>query len=215
MASVTQTPAHYHLPHAKPVIANGVKKPSPQNFKKITLAKIQYRREHHFCYKCGEKFGLGHHCKQKEIHLVVATEDDSEELVEGEVIGYQGAQSSRGVERAIHALTGKMTYNTIKLQGLFMGTQLSILVDGGSAHSFVKNSVAQLFPGLVQTINPFKVRVANGEYLTCNKKIPGMSWEMQGKQFTYDMFVINLEPYDMIIGVDWMATHSPITFDFR
>ena len=31
MASVTQTPAHYHLPHAKPVIANVVKKPTPQN----------------------------------------------------------------------------------------------------------------------------------------------------------------------------------------
>ena len=65
------------------------------------------------------------------------------------MIEYKGAQSAKGVEMEIHALTGKMTYNTIKLQGRFKGTPLSILVDGGSTHSFVKDSVAQLHPELV------------------------------------------------------------------
>ncbi|XP_027060831.1 uncharacterized protein [Coffea arabica] len=210
----TQAAAQQTMAPTKPVIANAVKK-TPQHFKKITPEELQYRREHHLCYKCGEKFGPGHQCKQKEIHLMVAVEDRPEDLEEGEVIEYQGAQSARGVEMAIHALTGKMTYNTIKLQGLFKGTPLSILVDGGSTHSFVKNTVAQLFPEMVQTIKPFKVKVANGEYLTCSRMIPNMNWEMQGKPFTHDMFIINIEPYDMIIGVDWMAAHNPITFDFK
>nr|XP_027067680.1 uncharacterized protein LOC113693323 [Coffea arabica] len=42
-----------------------------------------------------------------------------------------------------------------------------------------------------------------------------MTWEMQGRTFSHNMFVLNLEPYDMIVGVDWMAAHSPITFDFK
>ena len=29
------------------------------------------------------------------------------------------------------------------------------------------------------------------------------------------MFVLNLEPYNMVIRMDWMAAHGPITFDFR
>ncbi|XP_027170509.1 uncharacterized protein LOC113770289 [Coffea eugenioides] len=213
--NTTQTAAQYTMPYTKPVIANAVKKQTPYNFRQITPAELQYRREHRLCYKCEEKFGPGYQCKQKKIHLIVAIEDSPDDLVEGEMIEYQGAQSAKGIEMEIHALTGKMTYNTIKLQGRFKGTPLSILVDGGSTHSFVKGSVAQLHPELVQSIKPFRVRVANGEYLTCNRMIPNMSWEMQGKQFTHDMFVINLEPYDVIIGVDWMAAHSPITFDFK
>ena len=213
--NTTQTAAQYTAPHTKPVIANAVKKQNPQSFRKITPAELQYRREHHLCFRCGEKFGPGHQCKQKEIHLLVAIDDSPDDLVEGEMIEYKGAQSTKGIEMEIHALTGKMTYNTIKLQGSFKRTPLSILVDGGSTHSFVKNSVARLYPELVQSIKPFRVRVANGEYVTCDKMIPNMSWTMQGKQFTHDMFVINLEPYDVIIGVDWMAAHSPITFDFK
>lgn len=45
--------------------------------------------------------------------------------------------------------------------------------------------------------------------------IYGMSWTMQGLTFTHDLYVLELEPYDMVIGVDWMAAHSPITFEFN
>lgn len=45
--------------------------------------------------------------------------------------------------------------------------------------------------------------------------VPQMKWEMQGYEFAHDVFVLPLEPYDLIIGVDWMKGYSPMTFDFK
>ena len=42
-----------------------------------------------------------------------------------------------------------------------------------------------------------------------------MQWDMQGHRFTHDVFVLDLEPYDLILGVDWMKSYSSITFDFK
>ena len=71
-----------------------------------------------------------------------------------------------------------MLHNTIKLKGQYQGTEMSILVDGGSTHSFVTNAMAQIYPESVQQVKPFRVRVANGQYLWCRKMIPKMTWEM-------------------------------------
>nr|XP_027090423.1 uncharacterized protein LOC113711457 [Coffea arabica] len=203
---------------SKSVIETASKRPNVQSFKKISPAEIQYRRDYHLCFKCGEKYGSGHQCKQKEMHLLLAMEEEDVVAAspgDEEIIEYHGHQGKRDVEFAIHALTGKMLHNTIKLKGQYQGTEMSISVDGGSTHSFVTNAVAQICPASVQQIKPFRVWVANGQYLWCRKMIPKMTWEMQGRTFSHNMFVLNLEPYDMIVGVDWMAAHSPITFDFK
>ena len=42
-----------------------------------------------------------------------------------------------------------------------------------------------------------------------------MKWEMQGHNFTQNVYVLDLEPYDLILGVDWMKHYSPMTFDFK
>lgn len=38
---------------------------------------------------------------------------------------------------------------------------------------------------------------------------------MQRHYFTHNVYVLNLDLYDLIIGVDWMKAYRPITFDFR
>lgn len=38
---------------------------------------------------------------------------------------------------------------------------------------------------------------------------------MQGHKFVHGVHVLDLEPYDLILGVDWMKSYSPMTFDFR
>ena len=107
--------------NTKPTINNAVKKPVLQTFKKIIPTEIQDRKCHHLCFKCDEKFGLGHKSKQKEIHLLLTIDDDSEVAKsneEDENIEYQGAQQKKDMEFAIHALFGKILHNTIKLKEL-------------------------------------------------------------------------------------------------
>lgn len=60
----------------------------------------------------------------------------------------------------------------------------------------------------------FNVTVANGEKIPCNKVVEYGQWLMEGRKFSADLNVIPLGGYDIILGVKWMKTVSPVTFDF-
>lgn len=60
----------------------------------------------------------------------------------------------------------------------------------------------------------FNVTVANREKIPCNKVVESGQWLMGGRKFSADLNVIPLGGYDIILGVKWMKTVSPVTFDF-
>jgi hypothetical protein len=35
-------------------------------------------------------------------------------------------------------------------------------------------------------------------------------WSIQGCQFVTTLNVLDLQPYDMVIGMDWLSLHSPM-----
>ncbi|XP_027093589.2 uncharacterized protein [Coffea arabica] len=199
---------------------NNIKETKKRNdsqpvFKKISPSEFQYRKDHHLCFRCGEKFSPGHACKNKELHMLLVDEEESDKEEEEEVIEYRGTKADQAVVLALHSVSGELSSSTIKMQGIYGEHQLSILVDGGSTNCFIRPAVAQLYPEKVRKLKPFKVKIADGKVLRCDQWIPQMKWEIQGHQFEHDVYVLNLEPYDMIIGVDWMKKFSPLTFDFK
>ncbi|XP_027157202.1 uncharacterized protein LOC113758631 [Coffea eugenioides] len=177
-------------------------KTTPQGSRRITPTEFQYRKDHNLCYKCGEKFSPGHVCRNKGIHLLLADEGEAqvEEVAdeEDEVIEYQGNKYGRDITLSLHSVSGQLSSSTIKMLGYYGDQEVSILLDGA-----VKNH------------KPFKVRIADGKELVCEQWIPGMKWMMQGHHFTHNVYVLDLEPYDLILGVDWMKCYSPMTFDFQ
>lgn len=46
--------------------------------RRITPQEIQYRRNNHLCYKCGEKFSPRHQCKFRNLHFMLAEEEEED-----------------------------------------------------------------------------------------------------------------------------------------
>lgn len=44
--------------------------------KKISPQEIQFRRNNGLCFKCGERFGVGQQCKNKQLNLMVVDEEE-------------------------------------------------------------------------------------------------------------------------------------------
>ena len=59
------------------------------------------------------------------------------------------------------------------------------------------------------------VTVANGEKLGSRQLQQEIVWEMQGHKFHHQFNTLKLGSCDLIRGVDWLAKHSPIEFDFQ
>jgi hypothetical protein len=60
-----------------------------------------------------------------------------------------------------------------------------------------------------------KVKLANGQHLTTNKMVAQLQCYYQGQSFSTDMIVLDTQPYDAILGYDWLSTHSPMKCDWQ
>lgn len=85
-------------------------------------------------------------------------------------------------------------------------------MDSGSTHSFLDTTTAAMTEG-VQNCAVMKVKVANGGIMSCCSYLPKCQWSIQGVQFEHDLKILPLSCYDGILGLGWLAKHSPMTLD--
>jgi hypothetical protein len=57
--------------------------------------------------------------------------------------------------------------------------------------------------------------VANGHKLHCVFEFESANWSIQGASFVYDLRVLPLPYYDMIIGMNWLEVYIPMRIDWR
>jgi hypothetical protein len=103
---------------------------------------------------------------------------------------------------------------TLKFQGVLLNHSVLILLDSGSSHTFVSNHLRdKLQPTHVVPIS-VSVRVANGEVLLCEEKWLQVPWQIQGCTFLSDILFLPLRGCDMVVGMDWLQTFSPMRVDW-
>ncbi|WVZ93867.1 hypothetical protein U9M48_039820 [Paspalum notatum var. saurae] len=114
---------------------------------------------------------------------------------------------------SVHAAQGVVGKKTIVLNG-FLGQQKVMLADSGSSHSFVSEHLAVHITGWKELSKAIRVRVADGAELLCTHELAHKSWLVQGQQFTSSFKILPLKCYDIILGIDWLESHSPVEIDW-
>jgi hypothetical protein len=85
-----------------------------------------------------------------------------------------------------------------------------MLVDSRSSSSFVSQSVLDKLNLDTETVSPVRVKVANGEFLLSNRRVPNLEWWAGGHLYSSNVRVLDLEAYDAILGYDWLRGHNPM-----
>jgi hypothetical protein len=60
-----------------------------------------------------------------------------------------------------------------------------------------------------------KVKLTNEEWITTNQMVPKLQWYYQGQTLSTDMVLLDMHPYDAILGFDWLQKHSPMQCDWE
>ena len=119
------------------------------------------------------------------------------------------------MEVSVHAIEGFHTNKTITLTGRRGHQNFSILIDGGSTHSFLyEHTATKLRCELVQT-RPMKVQVANGNHLVSQYECRDFSWKIDDKEFKTAVRTLPMGGYDLVLGVDWIGSFGLVTFDYK
>ena len=116
---------------------------------------------------------------------------------------------------SLNALSSQDNTSCINLKARVQDKVLLILVDSGSTHSFISSKFVEM--AQLQTVPtvPRTVKLANGEWLVIDRLVPQLHCYCQGQSFAIDMVVLEMQPYDAILGCDWLQAHSPMECDRR
>lgn len=111
---------------------------------------------------------------------------------------------------SLSAVTGTLAPRTVRFSGCVQGHSLTILLDSGSSSSFLSELVATRLQNIAVQANPCTVRIAGGGTLPSSATLLSVPWSIGQYTFTSDLCVLPLAAFDMIIGMDWLESFSPM-----
>ncbi|KAH0773531.1 hypothetical protein KY290_010668 [Solanum tuberosum] len=179
-----------------------------------TGSVFKYRQEFakraaRLCYRCGDKFTPSHRCKpgsfaqlelmQEENHVQGVDDNHNEDITPTDL-----------GKISFHAILGKESTSTLKLQGTFCGHKVLMLVDSDSTHNFVAEEIVTKLGLAVQYIPTFGVQIGNGEIIKCNKVCHDLSLEVSNLVINHDLFHFLFGGADMVLGIQWLASLNTI-----
>ncbi|KAL9274097.1 hypothetical protein AKJ16_DCAP27700, partial [Drosera capensis] len=117
----------------------------PQPAKTTTFVNYADLKAKGLCFKCKEKYTIGHKCKDKLQLIEADSENKEEDELEQEMnIDMDEPEAEEaGMEVSMQALSNNSLQNTLKIKGTAGNHSLIILIDSGSTASFIDSSIAQ------------------------------------------------------------------------
>lgn len=108
-----------------------------------------------------------------------------------------------------NARMGSSGHQTIRFHGTIHGKLIVTLVDSRSSASFLATVMADELPHLPCSAIKASVKIANGQVLQCTSSILGCL-SLEEYQFKHDLRILQLDSYDLILGMDWLELYSPM-----
>ncbi|KAA3469278.1 Retrotransposable element Tf2 [Gossypium australe] len=105
-------------------------------------------------------------------------------------------------------------HNTISFPTVIGHTEVAVLVDSGNTHNFIDFKMAKRLNLAVESGSTLRVMVANRVRLSTQGLCRTVSWEAQGYNFTTDFLILSVKGFDLVLGIHWLLSLSPIVWNF-
>ncbi|XP_066372740.1 uncharacterized protein [Miscanthus floridulus] len=115
----------------------------------------------------------------------------------------------------MHALAGIKTYHTMLLPVMIKGERLLALLDTGSTHTFLQGAAMRHLGLAPQGGDQRRVTVASGERVPCEGIARDVPVIISGAPFSITCVGLALGCFDFILGVHFLGTLGPLTWDFE
>ncbi|XP_042988692.1 uncharacterized protein LOC122316222 [Carya illinoinensis] len=191
--------------------------------KKVSPEEMDEKRKKGLCFHCSEKWNHNHVCKSSRVYFLHGDPCESQEVIESveeleaQLLPEQQnvlKEGSEELEVSIHAISGCINSNAMKLLGKIGSYSCEILVDSGSTHNFLDPLVVKAAKLKVMEDRNLQVKVANGTKIVtqgrCEETI-----RVQGTKFLVPFHVLTLGGCDIVLGVQWLRTLGSIQWDFN
>nr|GEV11618.1 hypothetical protein [Tanacetum cinerariifolium] len=167
-----------------------------------TIIKNLNKKAKGLCFRCDGKFGPGHRCPKKSLHVLFLYEDDEEEADdyhEDKEHVHLDAE-----EVSMHSVVGITTPHTMKLRGIIKGYEVVFLIDGGATHNFLSVRLVKPLGLRIMGKRDMGINLGNGKTENSLGICRGMELNLQGHMVIEDFYSMELGSTDVILGVKWL-----------
>jgi hypothetical protein len=176
-------------------------------------------RRKKLCFSCKEPWEPGHRCLGKgKVHLIEVTsemgdeeildtdtEDSPEEVEQGHPqLELDTSEPLASAKVTMATLSSYPRFHAFRLKGILRGQRVMSLVDIGATHNFIDQKLVDRRGLQSEEFVGFGVKVADGVVLSCTWRIPQLSIQMGDYTLTDDFYVLPLEDYDVVLGMQWL-----------
>ncbi|RVW49285.1 Transposon Ty3-I Gag-Pol polyprotein [Vitis vinifera] len=157
-------------------------------------------RETGACFGCGKQGHMVRDCPEsKKFVFGKPNEENKEDRQKPRAQGRVFAMTHGDAQVTSDVVTG-----TIRIHTLFARA----LIDPGSTHSFVSASFASLLGMSIDNMD-FDLFVATplGDFVVVNKILRDCCVMIGYREMTVDLVLLDLQDFDVILGMDWLASY--------
>ncbi|XP_075487889.1 uncharacterized protein LOC142527061 [Primulina tabacum] len=129
----------------------------------------------------------------------------------------QSKGPTTGRAYVMHAEEAEATPDSTLITGriCIAGVATHALLDSGATHSFISESFVKRL-GIIPVAMDldFRVSIPSGDQMFTSRIVRRLELRLQQKAVQADMIVLPLPESDIILGMDWLASHG-VVIDFR
>lgn len=109
---------------------------------------------------------------------------------------------------SLHSLASGGKPRSPKLTSQVGVTDFQVLIDSGSTRNFIRPDLAKRLKLPTREIQPFRVFMGNGDYLTCHMICLQVKLLLQGHGFPIDLHILPIEGPGVVLGIQWFIRKS-------
>ncbi|XP_042980015.1 uncharacterized protein LOC122310203 [Carya illinoinensis] len=192
-----------------------VSKPKPYEVKRLSREEVQERIKRGLCFKCGDKWSKEHSCKSGKVYVMIEEEEHEESSShESEPEEVEPSEEEGDAELSLNAMSGVQKPTSMRVMAWIGKFEITLLVDSGSTHNFINANIVTKVGLKPSTIEPFEVKVANGDKLRCEGLVREVKMNVQGVRIVADLHVLSLVGLDVVLGNAWLKGVGKVVHDY-
>lgn len=179
------------------------------------------KREKGECFRCDEKWSMGHRCKKKELSVIVMqpeeVESGSEEGGETEEDWPRSVEGCIGdkPEICLNSVVGISSPKTLKLKGEIQGQEVVVMVDPGATHNFISMEAVHKLGLPITPSQSFDVSLGTGEAVQGEGECKAVILHLAGITIIESYLPLQLGNSDVILGVQWLEKLGTMTTNWK
>ncbi|KAL5775655.1 hypothetical protein ACOSP7_013212 [Xanthoceras sorbifolium] len=118
-------------------------------------------------------------------------------------------------EISFHALAGTAHPQTFRVIRKIGNRELIVLIDGGSTHNFIDQSIVTRFGLPIVHDKVFQVTVGNKEIIESAGRCMRLFLSIQGFTIRANFYILLVATCQAVLGVQWLETLGPIETDYK